>query len=264
MPGGQGPGRPGRVLALKIGGSVATDKERPFSVRLRALEHIAAQLAEAAQRQGLRYGVVLGGGSFGHVVAHEMRSRCAAPAEALSATTMAMVELAQAVADVLAMHGLRPVVYPPHAFCSPRGLRPNCRWEHVATALGLGATPLLYGDAYPCGGDWCIVSGDELAVEMACSLGASHLVYLTDVDGVYGPDGRLLERVRVAELEDQAGSRRTGYDVTGGLARKIMALRENWCSSLRGVWVVNGLSSDDRLLRLLATGETSPATLVTP
>jgi len=264
MPSWQGPGGQGRVLSVKLGGSVVTDKERPFTLRLGLLGRIAAALAAVAKETGTRYVVTLGGGSFGHVAAHEAQEAGASPAEALSVVTSVMAELAQAVADVLAMHGMRPVVYPPHAFCKPLGLRPSCSWSPVSEALRLGATPLLYGDAYPCGDGWCIVSGDELAVEAACALGASHVIYVSDVDGIYGPSGELLREVKleeVARLATVAGRER-GYDVTGGLARKIRAIRENWCAGLHGVWVVNGLRPER--IRSLVAGRPTVATLVLP
>ena len=266
MHGGKEPGRQGGVLAVKIGGSVATVKEKPFTLRLRALERIAWQLARAQRSHGTRYGVVLGGGSFGHVVAHELQEGGAPASEALSAVTAAMEELARVVADVLMLNGLRPIVYPPHGMCRPRGLKPNCMWDVVVDAFRLGATPLLYGDAYPCGDGWCIVSGDELVVEMACRLGASHVIYLTDVDGVYDHEGRLVRRIRVGDLARLAAprGRRTGYDVTGGLARKVEAMVANWCPELRGVWVLNGLAGDERLYQLLQGDTSVPATLVEP
>ena len=263
MPAGPGHGGPGGVYVVKIGGSVATRKDEPFSIRLPVLRSIARQL-RAAVDAGVRVGVVLGGGSYGHVVAHAYRGSEAPASEALSAVTASMLELALAVSDVLAGEGLRPVVYPPHAFCSPRGLRPGCSWRQVVEALELGAVPLVYGDAYPCGGDWCIVSGDELAVEMACSVGAEYVVYLSDVDGVIGSDGSVIPVLRLSDAALEAAPvERRGYDVTGGMLRKIEAVRENRCPGLRGVWVLNGLARDDRLLRLLR-GERVVSTLIIP
>jgi len=249
---------------VKIGGSVATRKDEPFSVRVDVLRRLARQLRAAAEEEGAGIGIVLGGGSFGHVVAHAYRGSGAPASEALSAVTSSMLELALAVADVLTGEGLRPVVYPPHAFCSPRGLRPGCEWRQAAEALRLGAVPLVYGDAYPCGDDWCIVSGDELAVEMACSLGAEYVVYLSDVDGVIGSDGTVIPVLRLGDAALEAAPlERRGYDVTGGMLRKIEAVRENSCPGLRGVWVINGLAGDDRLLRLLR-GERVVSTLIIP
>ena len=263
MPGGQRDGRQGGVLPIKLGGSVITDKERPFSLRLAVVERVAWELARAAQEQGLSYVIVLGGGSYGHAAAKMVREAGAPAPEALSIVTGAMAELALAAADVFSMAGLRPVLYPPHAFCRPRGLRPGCDWGLVVEALEAGVTPVTYGDAYPCGEGWCIVSGDELLVEAACAVGASRAVYVSDVDGIYGPDGRVLGEASLQELRGLAAAagRRGGYDVTGGLARKIAALAENRCPGLASVWVVNGMR-EGRLYRLLSRWD-AEATLVT-
>ena len=86
------------------------------------------------------------------------------------------------------------------------------------------------------------------------SLGAETAVYVTNVDGVI-ISGRVARRLRAEELhgieEQGTGS---GIDVTGGMARKLEALRANACPGLRRVWVVNGLAPG-RLEQLLRSGE---------
>ena len=260
MRGRGGSGGQGELYAVKLGGSILTDKRRPFSLRLGVVERLADELSGAADRV---VGLVLGGGSYGHYVAHEALSLSAQPREAISMITMSMLELAMAVSDVLQSRGLWPVLYPPHSFCKPSGVRPGCSWELAAPLLDAGALPVTYGDAVPCsGGGACIVSGDELLLEMACSLGAGTAVYVTDVDGLMH-GGRVLGEVTLDELETLAaasGGRREGYDVTGGLARKLLVLRENRCPGLRSVWIINGLRPG-RLERLLATGS-APGTRI--
>ncbi len=251
-------GGPGGVYVVKLGGSVLTDKRRPFSLRLGVVERLAAELAAA---RGRLAGLVLGGGSFGHYTARVALEEAGGPGEVLGLVSAAMMELALAVVDVLHSKGLYTLVLPPHAFCRPRGLRPGCDWAAARAARNVGAVPLTYGDAYPCSRGACIVSGDELLLEMACALGASEAVYVTDVDGLI-VGGRLVEEVGVDELAAlAAGGRSEGYDVTGGFARKLEALRQNLCPGLRSVWIVNGLKPG-RLQRLLE-GDRVTATRVT-
>ncbi len=262
MPARQGSRGTSRVHVVKIGGSVATNKERPFSLRIRVLRSIMEQLA-AAEEQGARFALVIGGGSFGHPVASIYRATQAPVAEAYSTITSVMLELALAVAELAREAGLRPVIHPPHSFCRPSGLKPNCSWSIVARDLEAGATPLAYGDVYLTPQGWEIVSGDELSVEMACSLRARSLIYVTDVDGILGPDGRVIERLSLGDAATEVAQLGTrGADVTGGALRKIWALRENMCPDLNEIWVVNGLA-EGRLFRLLR-GEPVVATLITP
>ena len=260
----EGAGGPGGVYIVKLGGSVVSDKTRPFSLRLALLHQLAEALAESLEAGAAVRGIVLGGGSYGHYTAKTCMDAGCGAGEAFPLVTGAMLELAAAVADVLHGHGVPVAVYPPHSMCSPSGLRPGCRWEPVMEAVEAGVVPLTYGDAYVSGGRWLILSGDELSLEMACNLGASHVAYLTDVDGVI-LGGRVAREIRVGELDSlqgEVGERRSGHDVTGGLARKLQAIRENLCPSLQGIWVVNGLHPE-RLRQLLVAG-TTIGTLIVP
>lgn len=248
-------GRHTRVRVIKIGGSVLTDK-KTFKLNYHAAERIAGEIAAAIEK-GIKVGIVLGGGSYGHVAASNARSLEAPPADALSLVTMYMLELALAVADILASKGVKPVIYPPHSFCNPEGLMPRCNWSYIRRDMELGITPIVYGDVYGCGKDWCIVSGDELAIEMACSIGSSSVIYITDVDGVIAADGKLIDEIHVDELEHgNVASREAGdkVDVTGGIKRKLDAIKLNKCLAVREIIVTNGLREGNTYAALMGYG----------
>jgi acetylglutamate kinase len=63
------------------------------------------------------------------------------------------------------------------------------------------------------------VNADQMAVACASSFGADMLIFLTDVDGVKGGDGRVLESLTAAEA---AGLVETGI-ATGGMQAKLEA-----------------------------------------
>ena len=238
------------MIVVKIGGSLATVKERPFTPRLGWLRLVSERIA--ARRP---LAVVLGGGGYGHQAVATSRDAGATAAELAAVVSAAMMELALLVTDVLLSAGLRAVVYPPHALCRPRGLKPNCRWEVVRDAISAGVTPVLYGDVYP-SPEAPIISGDELAVEAACALGASRLVFLSDVDGVLDERGRPIPFLDRAGLERLLGSGAVGTagtpDVTGGMRRKLEALLRCGCAGLEAV-IVNGRRLD-AVERALAGG----------
>ena len=238
---GGGIGRIGevRLAVVKLGGSIITQKNVPFTPNLEAIRRISSEVGRL-YRLGWRFVIVLGGGSYGHPVAHEyMYSGLMATGEALSAITRAMLELSEVFAEVASEYGLNPVIYPPHAFCKPRGLKPNCCWDVVRRAFWYDATPIVYGDAYPGYVSVQIISGDELAVEAACELGAERLIYLTDVPGVYDGEGQLiplLTRAGLQELlEHESIGGSTAVDVTGGMRRKLQAILELGCQGLKAV-----------------------------
>ncbi len=233
------------LLVVKIGGSVATYRDKSFAPRLQVLERLAAVFNNAL-RNGYRLLLVIGGGSYGHVAVEASREAGAGPGETISVVSNAMYELALTVSDILVSRGVYTYIFPPHAFCEPEGVKPNCEWRLVEKALSEGLTPLLFGDIYPSERGYGIVSGDDLVVEAACRLGATKAVFLTNVDGVYSS----IDERRVIEVLDKdalasmlSGDAGLGAgewpDVTGGMRRKLESILVNGCPNLRIV-VTNG------------------------
>lgn len=64
------------LVFLKLGGSLITDKTKPYTVRLDKLAHLAKQISHALQtRPTLSLVLGHGSGSFGHTAAKEYRTR---------------------------------------------------------------------------------------------------------------------------------------------------------------------------------------------
>ncbi|AEM38784.1 aspartate/glutamate/uridylate kinase [Pyrolobus fumarii 1A] len=225
------------LLVVKLGGSIITEKEQPFTPRLDLLEEYAEVLKKIANVYDLV--IVIGGGSYGHYAVRACREAGASPPETLHVVTNAMLELAMLVSEMLASHGLYTIIYPPRAFCKPRGLEPNCEWRRVRDALASGAYPLVFGDAYPIQGEYGIVSGDELSIEAACKLGGQIVVFTTNVPGVIigGEVVDMLDREKLEYALKTAGG--TQGDVTGGMRRKLEAILVNGCPGLR-VHIIDG------------------------
>ncbi len=245
-----------RLAVVKLGGSIVTVKDKPYTVNISLVSEYAKLLREL-ERQGWSFLLVLGGGSYGHTTVSMLRSIGAPNRELFAITTTVMIELALVVADIMQGYGVQASVYPPHAFCRPEGLNPNCDWSLVATALEHGITPILYGDVYLGGEGVSIVSGDELAAEAACKLGAEVLVYLANVPGVLDEKGRPIACLDLHQLkkalEGLESWLRVSRDETGGMRRKLQAILANWCNI--PTYIVDG--RDPAFLRLLL-GEGKP------
>ncbi len=262
MQAGYGARRQNSIFVVKLGGSIITRKDEAFTPNISNIDRVAKELAKIYTSSKLA--IVLGGGSYGHHAAAQQEHDSIA-AQALYMVAAAMNELALLVADILALNGVPSLIYPPHAMCSPRRLKPNCNWQQALRALSLNAVPLTYGDIYPCESSkgWCIISGDELAMEMGCSLGASKIIYASDVDGILASNGELIPELRLSDLEATIGiaMRSRHVDVTGGIRRKLDAIRENWCSNIREVWIVNGLEEGRIIGAIRGVG---PGTVIRP
>ncbi len=224
---------------VKLGGSIITWKDKPYKVRLEMLREYARMFKRLVE-EGFQLLLVLGGGSFGHYEVKRSTEAGIEPRFIVSRVSRAMTILGLIVARVFEEEGLPVVLYPPHAFCEPTGLKPGCRWSIVRRDIAAGILPVTYGDIVSMKPTYHIVSGDELAIEAACALGIGKVVYATDVPGVI-IGGRLVERIdstRLLSLVAEVGESGS-VDVTGGMRRKLRAVLETGCRGLR-VYILDG------------------------
>jgi isopentenyl phosphate kinase len=218
------------VTVLKLGGSVVTDKTAPETVDEGAVERAAATIADAPLDPG-ELVVVHGGGSFGHhhADAHGVSVTAGThDAAAVDAIHGGMTRLAGVIVGALREAGVAAVPVHPfslaHRDVSGQLTLPaaGCR-----TLLGEGFTPVLHGDAVPHAGRGAtILSGDELVVSLAESLGADRVGSCSTVPGVLDEDGDVVPRVAsMADVADAVGES-DATDVTGGMAGKVRSLLE--------------------------------------
>ncbi len=96
----------------------------------------------------------------------------------------------------------------------------NPRWLEAIWAMG--AVPVISSIALGFDGEYYNINADEMAAACAIGAEAENLVFLTDVPGVKGPDGRVMRWLtlqQIRHLEDQ----RVVY---GGMLPKLNACRE--------------------------------------
>ncbi|MDZ7745680.1 MAG: isopentenyl phosphate kinase [Halobacteriales archaeon] len=210
---------------LKLGGSVVTDKDMPETVATATLARLADDIADF---DGPLV-VVHGGGSFGHYHASEhgiSRTTGSRDSAAARDITNAMRTLNDAVVEALAAAGVPAV--PVHPFSvAARDAESDLTLPtaSVETMLDSGFVPVLHGDVVAHAGEGVtILSGDELVVSLAESLGAERVGLCSAVPGVLDDDGDVIPDVD--SFDDVAhvlgGSDST--DVTGGMAAKVQEL----------------------------------------
>ena len=204
-------------MVVKLGGSLITVKDEPYTINMDALERAVAELA-VFHSSGGKLAVVHGGGSFGHTAAKMAMDRRGGKLLAHDAPEIqeAMLKLGIMVVDTLRRHGVPATMHPPHTMC----MSLPCGMEPMLRDLNQGLTPVTYGDAIPIHGETVIVSGDDLAAWLATRASADCLIYVTRVPGVLGPGGKVLSMVE--GLEDPVGGSE-GIDVTGGMRKKLEA-----------------------------------------
>ena len=217
------------VILVKLGGSVITDKSRLRSFRKGVCERLAGELTPAL-REGLV--VVHGAGSFGHIMAkkHELHKgfKKKSQLEHVAGVQRDVRELNLRVLEALIDKGVSAVSVPPAA--SSRfegGAVTSFRGEAFSSLLGLGLTPVTFGDVVPdVSMGFSICSGDLMMLELAKSFRPRLAIFCADVDGVFDKDpkahddAQLLPEVDSSVLGRFSG-RSVNADVTGSMKGKL-------------------------------------------
>jgi isopentenyl phosphate kinase len=220
---------------LKLGGSVITDKEKPLTANLQAIERLADEIAQAKVSSLI---MVHGGGSFGHHIAkqYNLTEGYSDPSQVVgfSETHRAMTKLNSLVMDSLISHNVNAVVVQPSSFVVTKAGRiQSMEKKPLKRMVDMGLVPVLYGDAVlDSEKGFAILSGDQLVTSLALNFSASRIIMGGDVDGLYTKDpkvnksARLVNHVTLEELKTQKhdieGSKAT--DVTGGMLGKVREL----------------------------------------
>ncbi len=181
---------------LKIGGSVIGDKNKAFDFREDVIREIARQIKEV----GGQWVLIHGGGPFGHPLVKMLGVK---PSIAVS-----MIELSVRIARIMNEEELNVVPLPSYGEYK----------ESVRRLVEKGWIPLLQGNVTP---DRTIISGDDIALELSKYLKPEYVLFATDVDGIYEtwpPRGRPLKVVEACKFN---ASRSEGFDVTGGMQKKL-------------------------------------------
>ncbi|MEN2999618.1 MAG: hypothetical protein ABDH61_03495 [Acidilobaceae archaeon] len=206
------------LAIVKLGGGAITYKSLPETVDEGNLQAIAQALALFRERGG-RAALVHGGGSFGHyAVSQILRERGRLSPQDSSAIQFSMLKLSARVLQVLLSHNLFPTLHPPHSLCISPSLE-SCSFAALARDISLGLLPVTYGDALPADGSTRIVSGDDLVIGIAEALGADCAIYVIREEGVLDENGKVMRSV--SSLQEVRALKREGFDVTGGILKKV-------------------------------------------
>jgi isopentenyl phosphate kinase len=225
-----------KTLVLKLGGSLITDKSREYCARSGIIRAASAEVRECRDA-GLfdRLVIVHGVGSYGHppVIQHKLHKGFVDKGQLLpiSLTQSKVNELRAMVSASLQAEGV-PVNYL-HASSiavSAKGRIASMDVKALRGWLDIGMVPVLGGDMiFDEAMGFSVGSGDQLAAILAKEVQATHLVFATDVPGVFDADPKTSAGARqLGELSlagtshlDLSGGR---PDASGAMGGKIASL----------------------------------------
>ncbi|MCS7136598.1 MAG: isopentenyl phosphate kinase [Nitrososphaerota archaeon] len=237
----------GKLIVIKLGGSVITNKHEPFSFNREVVLRIGKELKSSWPTPLI---IVHGGGSFGHPIAdaYDIKKgyQRAEQLKGFMETVNAMRRLNNLVVSALSDANLPVIGIPPSCtVITNNGDIETCNFDPVFSAMEIGLIPVMYGDAvFDRKLKFTILSGDTLASYIAMRLKAKQLIFAVDVDGVYGFDREASQRFLIEELNEKIHMsikyEPTEGDVTGGMFYKV---EEALAAARHGVevYIINGL-----------------------
>jgi isopentenyl phosphate kinase len=224
------------LVLLKLGGSVITDKESPFTARKEVISRLGREISSVLQeRKDLRLVVGHGSGSFGHLVAHQYKTHLGDIHEdswhGLAETARAAAKLNRIVVDALADAGVPALSIQPSAsaICD-NGRLISLDIHLLDRALAAGLVPVVYGDvALDHHLGFTIISTEKIFGYLCAKMEVGRIILTGKVDGVFDRDPlRSSVARRYAEItpghwasmcKQVGGSHAT--DVTGGMTSKV-------------------------------------------
>lgn len=244
------------IIFLKLGGSLITDKTRPYTPRLDVLARLAAEIADARRATpGLSLVLGHGSGSFGHTAAKKHGTREGLPPPVLRTSPPIFKEngggqagaywqgftevwwqaseLNRYVMQALTEAGIPALALAPVSAVLARDGR-VARWdlEPLKRALAAGLLPVVYGDVIfdeVRGGT--ILSTEDLFEHLAVELQPKRILLAGLEEAVWADfpaNTRRIERITAASFESLRASvgGSQGADVTGGMESKVRQMLE--------------------------------------
>jgi isopentenyl phosphate kinase len=260
------------LVFLKLGGSLITDKEKPYTARPEKLAAITARIAAARDANpNLRLVLGHGSGSFGHAAAsqHGTRRGVSGPEawRGFAEVWYQAAALDRIVVDVLRAAGLPVLALAPiAAVTADMGTVASWDLGPLQAALENGLLPVVYGDVIfdqALGGT--ILSTEDLFGHLARSLRPRRILLAGREPGIWADfpaRNILLPEITPESLNWYAGGlgEAAGADVTGGMVSKVSQMLE-LVKEIPGLDVLIFSGEDDENIARALRGE-NPGTLL--
>ncbi len=241
------------ITLLKLGGSVLTDKSKPYTARHGEIKRLSDEVKEALEDiKDLRLIIGNGGGSFPHQPARkgELHKgiKDAWQLEHMVEAHRAAAELNHILVTALVNEGVPAIAVKPSsaAYAIDNDIV-DFNILMIEELIKLNAVPVIHGDVLIDLKHGCsIASTETLFRYLARKLDVSRVVVGTNVDGVLDDEGNLIPTISHKTFDSIArhlkGSGNT--DVTGGMLHKVETMLD-----------MTGFGREIRIVNALKEGE---------
>lgn len=216
------------LILIKLGGSIITDKNKPFTARPSVIRRLAQKIKREFKLSANHLIIGHGGGSFPHVPAAKYRIQEGLISKesvwGFAETADAAVQINRIVIGEFLRLKLPVASFAPLSFIYGGKII----FEHIQKALDIGIIPVVYGDVIMNEKKgFEIYSGEKILDVLAKKLSKNYrktkIIYYTDTAGVYGEDGQTIPLITLKNFpairKFLGGS--GAMDVTGGMLHKV-------------------------------------------
>ncbi|MEM7815540.1 MAG: isopentenyl phosphate kinase [Candidatus Aenigmatarchaeota archaeon] len=261
------------LVFVKLGGSLITDKSKPFTERVDVIKRLAYEIHNA-RKKDVRVLIGHGGGSYPHEPARRYQTQKGIfskdSLKGLALVQDAAARLNRIVVSALIEAGENAVSVQPSSFCIARnGKIIEGYTKPVEKMLDCGILPVVYGDVgMDVSKGCCILSTEEIFSFLAKKFKPERIIMCGKVDGVFNADpnkeksAKLIPKINqktFPEVKKYLTSS-DGIDVTGGMLHKVELCLE-LAKSGTECEIINGLKEGNLGKALL--GKKGIGTIIT-
>jgi isopentenyl phosphate kinase len=222
------------LIFVKLGGSLITDKSRPFTERPEVIKRLALEIHNS-RKGGARLVIGHGGGSYPHEPAKRYETQkgfiSKDSVRGVALVQDAAARLNRIVVKALLDAGENAISLQPSSFCIAKNIKIVDGYTRpIEKMLESGMLPVVYGDVgMDLGQGCCILSTEEIFSFLAKSLKPERIIMAGKVDGVFTADpnkdksAKLIPQITQKNFSDikKYLTSSDGIDVTGGMLHKV-------------------------------------------
>lgn len=228
------------LILIKIGGSLITDKTKPYTTRPEVIKRIAREIKEALGEKDVKLIVGHGGGSFPHQSATKYSTQQGIindeSVKGIAEVQNDASRLNRIFVQALLDEKINAISIQPSASAvSTDGRVSDWYTKPLEMALEKGLLPVPFGDVMlDTKRGCCIISTEELLNVLARKLNPEKIIVAGEVDGVFtadpfkDPNAKIIPEINSENYSEikkyLTGSR--GADATGGMLHKIEEMME--------------------------------------
>jgi len=244
------------LVLIKLGGSLITDKNKPYTPRLEAISRLAKEI-KRAHLKGFKMVISHGSGSFGHTLASKYGTAEGVKRKkdifGLCLVQQDAIAINRVVSKIFLENKIPCLSFVPSSFSFAKNKKLKAIFvEPIVEALKIGIIPLVFGDiiideSLGC----CIFSGEVTLDNLSFAFQKQgfkieKVIQVGTTNGVYDLKGKTISEItpkNFGEIKKALG-KASGTDVTGGMLHKV---EESLKMAKRGIktWIINGYQKDN-------------------